>query len=106
MSLTHGKRQSVTGKTQADGAQIFELDPGHHIHQIQFKPSASPSAGTMTFSLRTPGASDYVTVDTMDLTDVSEYLVSVTGFGDSLKCEPASFDALKTYSLFVMSGNA
>jgi len=99
--------QNVEGVNQAGGAQTFDLEPGHHIHQIQFEPSAAPSAGTMTFALRTPGANNYIAIDTsMDLTDAADYLISITGYGDSLKCTPASFDAGKTYSLYLMSGNA
>ena len=103
MALTPAKRQSVTGQAQSDGAQTFTLEPYHSKHQLQFEPSATPSAGTMTFEVRTPGATAYQTLDfSMDLTG-SNLTYQVTGNFDSLKATPALFDAAKTYSLHVFS---
>ena len=103
MALTPAKQQSVTGKAQGDGAQTFTLDPYYSRHQLQFEPSAAPSAGTMTFEVRTPGATAYQALDfTMDLTG-SALVYQVTGNFDSLKATPASFDAAKTYALHCLS---
>jgi len=105
MSFTPAVQQSVADKAQTDGAQTFALEPGHRVHQIQFEPSATPSAGTMTFKIRTPGADEYYEIDSIDLTDITDYMVTITAFADSLIATPTSFDAGKTYSLHVFSGD-
>ena len=103
MALTPAKRQSVTGKAQADGAQTFTVEPYHGKHQLQFEPSAAPSAGTMTFEVRTPGATAYQALDfTMDLTG-SNLTYQVNGNFDRIKATPALFDAAKTYALHCFS---
>ena len=106
--IPYGKQQKITGKTQANGAQTFALEPGHRIHQIQFKPSATPSAGTMTFEIRTPGATAYHIVDTITLTNPAHYVRTLTAFGDSLRVTPIAFDPgpvppAKSYSIFLYS---
>jgi len=106
MSLLPNKRQSVTGKTQADGAFALDLEPGHHITQIHLEVSATPSAGTLSIGIRTPGSDSYITVDSIDMTDATDYLVSVTAWADSIQFTPASFDADKSYDVFLFSGNA
>lgn len=103
MALTPAKRQSLTGKAQGDGAQTFTVDVYHSRHQLQFEPSAAPSNGTMTFAVRTPGATAYQTLDfTMDLTG-SALTYEVSGNFDRILATPASFDAAKTYSLHCFS---
>ena len=103
MALTPAKQQSVAGQKQSDGAQTFTLESYHSTHQLQFEPSATPSAGTMAFEVRTPGATAYQTLDfSMDLTG-SALTYQVTGNFDSLIATPTSFDAAKTYSLHCFS---
>jgi len=104
MSLRIGRMQGVTAKTQAMGAQTFTVDPGHRRHQIAFEPSATPSAGTMAIAVKSPGASAFFTVDTMDLTDTADYLVAIEWHAEQIRCTPALFDAAKTYALYLYSG--
>lgn len=105
MSLTPGKLQSITGKTQANGAQTFTLEPFYNVHQIQFTPSATPVvAGTMVFAIRTPGAASAHTLDfTVALTDSTQYVVQIHANGDQLIATPSAFDAAKTYALALYS---
>ena len=87
---------SVEDAAQADGAQTISLEGADRFreHQIQVEVSATPSAGTLTVAFRTPGASEYVDVGTIDLTDSEDYLQYVTGFADSMQFTPASFGVL------------
>jgi len=104
MALTSEQRQQVTAQDQSDGVQTFTMEQFYGRHQLQFEPSAAPSAGTMTFSARTPGATAYQDLDfTMDLTDATQYTYQIRGYFDSLKATPALYDAAKTYALTVFS---
>lgn len=103
MSLTPAKAQSITGKTQANGAQTITIDPGYNLHQIQFEPSATPGAGTLALAIRNKGATAYYTVVTLTLTDTTQYMTQIRGHTDSILATPTDFDAAKTYSLHVTS---
>jgi len=98
---------SIVDKTQADGAQTITLSQGDRfrLHQIQLVPSAIPAAGTLQVSIKTPGASDFSDIgDAIDMTDSTEYVMQFSGFASHIKFTPTSFDAAKTYSVFVCSG--
>ena len=105
MALTQANQQIVSAKNQAAGAQTFTVQKQHYVHQLQFEPSAAPSAGTMTFSVRNPGATAYYDIATMDLTDATGYVVQIKAYADRIKATPALYDAAKTYSLTVFSSN-
>ena len=90
--------------TQAGGAQTFDLTgfEGSYHHQLQISPSATPSAGTITVSILTPGASDYIVLDgTIDMTG-SDLITTFDCFAESVRITPAGFDADKTYDAFLM----
>ena len=91
-------------KTQANGAQTFDLTGYERAdkHQIQLDVSATPSAGTMSVAIRTPGASDYVTLGTIDMVN-GPLAAQWVGYADSIKLTPASFDADKTYSAYIFT---
>ena len=97
---------SVQDKTQADGAQTISLDAGDRFreHQIQMIPSATPSAGTLTVAIKTPGAPAFNDVGTIDMTDATKYVMKFRGFASQIRFTPASFDGDKTFSIFVCSG--
>jgi len=99
-------KNTITAATQADGAQTIDLDvfDEARLHQIQFSTSATPTAGTLTIAIKTPGASSYVNLSpALDLTNGSG-LFQFWGFAESIQFTPASFDALKTYTVTVISG--
>ena len=92
----------LTGKTQADGAQTIDLTGYERaeVHQIQIDPSATPAAGTMDVSIRTPGGAGYTSLGSIDLVN-GPLIVQYTGYADSMKLTPSLFDAAKTYNAFV-----
>jgi len=92
----------VTGKDQADGAQTISL-AGYErvrVHQVQVDLSATPAAGTLDVSIRTPGASDYVSLGTIDLVD-GPLAVVFEGYCDSIRLTPASLADDVTYNAYV-----
>lgn len=92
------KSLKKTALTQADGAQTFDLlgfEMSYH-HQLQIVLSATPTAGTLTVSARTPGATAYVDIGTIDMTG-TDLINTFDVYADSVKITPASFDAAKTY---------
>ena len=100
--------KSITGKTQANGAQeinvVDSLEMSREAKkfwQIQIVPSATPSTGTMTIAVKTPGASAYTTLTTtIDMTG-TELLATFEAAAESIKLTPTSFDADKTYSAYL-----
>lgn len=100
------KSSTVLNATQADGAQTIDLGTfdAAMLHQIHVEVSATPAAGTLTVSILTPGANNFVNVsNTIDLTDIK--IMQFTGYADRIRFTPASFDADKSYSVYVISGN-
>lgn len=101
-------KNSVLDKSQADGAQTVSLTDanGALFHQIKFEPSAIPVvAGTMQVGILTPGATTYETMaNTIDLVN-GPYTLQITGLLDGLQFTPVGYDAAKTYSLYIASGD-
>jgi len=100
---------SVTDKSQADGAQTITLEGADRFrkHQIQIVPSATPSAGTLAVAIKTPGASAFVTLpDSIDMTDTDQHVMQFDGWAAEIRFTPSSFDAAKTYSVYLVSGAA
>lgn len=96
---------SLTAKTQANGAQTISVEGFESLrhYQIQAAVSATPSDGTLAVAIRTPGASEYTTLGTIDLVN-GPLTVQFEAFCDSIQLTPTSFDAEKTYSIFLVSG--
>ena len=99
--------QSATAKTQAAGAFALDIPARYQSmgrHQIQVEVSATPSAGTLTVTVKTPGAASYQAVDdnAIDLTGTLKPLL-LDGEVESITFTPASFDADKTYSVYLIS---
>jgi hypothetical protein len=92
----------VSGKSQADGAQTIDLTGYERVKvkQVQIDLSSDPAAGTMDVSIRTPGASDYVSLGTIDLA-AGPLAVIFEGYCDSIRLTPASLDAAVTYNAYV-----
>ena len=106
MAFPPAKQSCIEDKGQADGVQTITLGVYDvaRLHQIQVELSATPAAGTLTVGVKTPGASEYVDLThTIDLVN-GPYLYQVYGFVEALRFTPASFDAGKTYSVYVQSG--
>lgn len=103
------KVNEILTKTQADGAQTVSLGnfDSAKLHQLQVSVSATPTAGTLTVAIRTPGASTHATLPwTVDLTDLSTQSVfQFVGFADQIQITPSGFDADKTYSVIICTGN-
>ncbi len=103
----HVHTESVALQTQADGA--FEIDLTHfenlYRHQMQVEVSATPSAGTLTVKVKTPGATTFQDIDAgvIDLTATLQPL-ELEARVSALEFTPAGFDADKTYSVIVASG--
>jgi hypothetical protein len=96
-------------KTQANGAQTIDLKSNNIFdeHQIQIEVSAQPTAGALAIGVKTPGANDYATiessVDMTEITATAAKVVQFSGIAETLSFTPASFDADKTYSVYVVS---
>lgn len=102
---------SVTGKTQANGAQTISLgaDDCFREHQVQLEVSAQPAAGSLDVAVKTPGSNLFATVATIDMTTATATLAIVTQFtryASQIRLTPTGFDADKTYSVYVASGAA
>jgi len=98
---------TLTGKTQADGAQEIELGAydSARLIQLQIAVSATPAAGTLAISIKSPGASAYVDLShTIDLVN-GPYLYQIVAFAAAVKITPASFDADKTYDVYLVAGD-
>jgi hypothetical protein len=97
----------VTGKTQADGAFTVLLGASDRFcrHQVQAEVSAAPLAGTLAVAVRSPGATDFVTLDgSFDLTGPELLKTFGPCFAAEIRFTPASFDTDKTYNVIVTSG--
>lgn len=99
---------SIRDATQASGAQTLALEESDkfRLHQIQVEVSEAPSAGELDVSIKTPGASGFQSIGTIDLTDPAEYVQQFRGYASEIRVTPSGFDAGKTYSVFVASGAA
>jgi len=96
-----------TGKTQADGAFTVLLGAYDSFcrHQVQVEVSATPSAGTLAVAIRSPGATNFVTLDgSFDLTGAELLKTFGPCFAAEIRFTPTSFDAAKTYNVIVTSG--
>lgn len=99
---------SVTsGKKQSDGAFSVALGKMDLFtrHQIQVEVSATPTAGTLAVAVRSPGATDYVTVsESIDMTS-TDLIKIITGFAfvSDIRFTPSGFDADKTYNVIINS---
>lgn len=95
---------SLTGKTQANGAQVLDTSLAYHsrIH-IQVETSAQASAGTLTVAIRLPGAQSFATLGVIDLT-ACPVVVSFVAIAEAIRFTPTSFDSGKTYSVYVVIG--
>jgi hypothetical protein len=99
---------AVTGKTQAGGAveinvadSLDQWGEAKRHWQVQVTPSATPSAGTLTIGVKTPGAAGYVNLGTtIDMTG-AELLVSFDAAASSIRLTPTGFDADKTFSAYL-----
>ena len=103
------KTSSILVATQADGAQTVDLRSFDcaKLHQLQVSTSATPSAGTLTIGVKSPGAATYATLPwTIDLTALaSQSLFQFTGFVESIQITPTGFDADKTYGVYICTGD-
>ena len=101
------KAQNILTKGQADGAQELTLSVYDcaRLHQIQVELSATPAAGTLTVSVKTPGASSYIDLEhTIDLVN-GPYLYQIYGIIEAIQFTPTGLDGDKTYSVYVVSGD-
>jgi hypothetical protein len=103
------KSTSVLAKTQADGAQTVSLTQFDcaKLHQFQVSTSATPAAGILTVAVKTPGAATYKDLPwTIDLTALATTAVfQFYGFAESFQFTPTGFDADKTYTVYVCTGD-
>lgn len=103
------KTNSLLTKTQADGAQTVSLGVFDcaKLHQIQVSVSSTPAAGTLTVAVKTPGAATYSDLSwDIDLTDLATNSVfQFAGYAESIQFTPSGFDADKTYTVYVCTGD-
>jgi len=101
--------QSVTGKTQANGAFAFAM-PTHlqclRHHQLQLEVSATPTGGSLAVAVKSVGASGYATFSSGLNMTAAPPIYEFTGYVESIRITPSGFDADKTYSLILNSGGA
>lgn len=104
------KRDLVTtysSKTQANGRITVDVSAyrswEYHQFQVEINAETTPSAGTLYIDGRTPGASEYQNIGTIDMTGT--YLVAVSSgvCFDSIRIRPVSFDSDKSYNLIIYS---
>jgi hypothetical protein len=102
------KISEILTKTQADGAQTVSIGnfDNAKLHQIQVSTSATPAAGTLTVAIKTPGSDSFATLPwTIDLTALATTAVfQFTGFANQIRFTPTSFDADKTYTVIICTG--
>lgn len=99
---------SIADASQADGAQTIALEQQDYClnHQLQVEVSAIPAAGTLTVSIKTPGAAGFVDLaPVIDLTSGNQ-IYTFTRFASHVRLTPTGFDAAKTYSVFHVAGRA
>jgi hypothetical protein len=97
----------VEDKTQGDGAFTVLLEKADNLcrHQVQVEVSATPAAGTLAVSVRSPGAVNFVELDgTFDLTGTALLKVFGPVFAAEMRFTPSGFDAGKTYNVIINSG--
>ena len=103
------KVSEILLKTQADGAQAVTLGQfdSAMLHQIHVKVSATPTVGTLAVAIKTPGAADYAALAwTIDLTALATTGVfQFIGFAEAIQVTPTGFDAAKTYSVTICTGD-
>ncbi|MDF1577679.1 MAG: hypothetical protein P1P81_04445 [Desulfobulbales bacterium] len=97
---------SNTAKSQADGAQIIELEADDHFfrHQIQVEVSATPTAGTLTVAGKTPNGTEFIDLAPAINLTAGAQLYSFTGYYAAIRLTPAALDADKTYSAYYVAG--
>lgn len=99
----------ITGKSQADGAQVLGNKGHEHLphHQIQVEVSAQPAVGTLAVEYKTPSATEYVTVvgSPVDLTALNKAAAFRLDncFVEAFRFTPVGLDADKTYSVIIQS---
>ena len=91
-------------KTQADGAQVYDVTEclRNPVWQLQVDVSAVPTAGTMTVEIKTPGADDYVSLGSINLV-AGPLAVRFDAFTTHDRITPVLFDALKTYDAYLFA---
>lgn len=103
------KTNLIETKTQADGAQTVSLGifDDAKLHQFQVSTSATPAAGILTVSIKTPGSTTFKDLPwTIDLTALSTTSVfQFTGYASQIRITPTGFDADKTYTVEICSGD-
>jgi len=96
----------ITGKVPADGPQVIDMSGYARVlrKQVQIV-SASSAAGSVDVAIRTPGASDYMVVETVNLY-AGPVIIPVEYYCDSMQFTPASSTAAKTFdiSVFCLQG--
>jgi hypothetical protein len=103
------KVSEILTKTQADGAQAVSIGAfdSSKLHQLQVSTSATPAAGTLTVAIKTPGSDTYAALPwTIDLTALATQSVfQFTGFANAIQVTPSGFDADKTYTVIICTGD-
>jgi|GEM_PF-2045044 len=98
---------SVTDKTLADGAESLATgaDDGFPFHALRVQVDAAPSAGTLAVAVRIPGATEFDTLATLDLTDPTALRWNHSGFVAEWKFTPSGIVPAGTqWSAFVTAG--
>jgi hypothetical protein len=98
--------ETSADNTQAGGAVDIELKAADRFcyHQVQAQVSATASAGTLDVAIRSPGATDFVSVGTITLTGSELLKTFGPAFVAEMRFTPSGFDADKTFDVIVTSG--
>lgn len=93
---------SIRDKAQADGA--FEVDVSgyrrYENHQVKLAVSDEPAAGTLKIQVKSPGASGFDLIASVDMTDPAQRIQRFTVNAVSIRFNTVGFDPDKTYSVF------
>jgi len=98
---------SLEDKTLADGAETIATgaDDGFPFHALRVQVDAAPSAGTLAVAVRIPGATEFDTLATLDLTSPTGLRWNHSGFVAEWKFTPAGIVPAGTkWSAYIVAG--
>jgi hypothetical protein len=91
----------ITGKVPSDGPQTIDMSGYQRVFKKQVQiVSDSSATGSVNVAIRTPGASEYMTVETVNL-NAGPVVIPVDYYCDSMRFTPSSTTPTKTFNISV-----
>ena len=93
------------GNTQAGGAVKVALGVADLFchHQVQVEVEGLPTSGTLDIAIRSPGATEFVSLGTINMTGSELIKTFGPAFVAEMRFTPADFNG-ETYNVIVTSG--